>query len=60
MNDVLFSAFLTLTGVLLGIKAAMGGIRLDWAEVALVAGVVLITLGVRGIFTKGGNEDEFI
>jgi hypothetical protein len=60
MNDVLFSAFLTLTGVLLGIKAAMGGIRLDWAEVALVAGVVLITLGIRGIFTKGGNEDEFI
>ena len=60
MNDVLFSAFLTLTGVLLGIKAAMGGIRLDWAEVALVAGVVLITLGIRGISTKGGNEDEFI
>ena len=60
MNDVLFSAFLPLTGVLLGIKAAMGGIRLDWAEVALVAGVVLITLGIRGIFTKGGNEDEFI
>ena len=60
MNDVLFSAFLTLTGVLLVIKAAMGGIRLDWAEVALVAGVVLITLGIRGIFTKGGNEDEFI
>lgn len=60
MNDVLFSAFLTLTGVLLGIKAAMGGIRLDWAEVALVASVVLITLGIRGIFTKGGNEDEFI
>lgn len=60
MNDVLFSAFLTLTGVLLGIEAAMGGIRLDWAEVALVAGVVLITLGIRGIFTKGGNEDEFI
>jgi hypothetical protein len=60
MNDVLFSAFLTLTGVLLGIKAAMGGIRLDWAEVALVAGVVLITLGIRGIFKKGGNEDEFI
>jgi hypothetical protein len=60
MNDVLFSAFLTLTGVLLGIKAAMGGIRLDWAEVALVAGVVLITLGIRGIFTKGGNEDEFV
>lgn len=60
MNDVLFSAFLTLTGVLLGIKAAMGGIRLDWAEVALVAGVVLITLGIRGIFTKGGDEDEFI
>ena len=58
MNDVLFSAFLTLTGVLLGIKAAMGGIRLDWAEVALVAGVVLITLGVRGLF-KGGYHDEF-
>jgi hypothetical protein len=60
MNDVLFSAFIALVGVLCGIKAAMGGIRLDWAEVALVAGVVLITLGIRGIFTKGGNEDEFI
>ena len=58
MNDILFSAFIALVGVLLGIKAAMGGIRLDWAEVFLVTGVVLITLGVRGLF-KGGIEDEF-
>jgi type IV secretory pathway VirB2 component (pilin) len=58
MNDVLFSAFIALVGVLCGIKAAMGGIRLDWAECLLVVGVVLITLGVRGLF-KGGYHDEF-
>lgn len=58
MNDILFSAFIALVGVLLGIKAAMGGIRLDWPEVVLVAGVVLITLGIRGLF-KGGIKDEF-
>lgn len=59
MNDVLFSAFLTLTGVLLGIKAAMGGVRLDWAEVALVGGVVLITIGAVKLFQtmKGGNNE---
>jgi len=58
MNDVLFSAFLTLVGVLCGIKAAIGGITLDWAECVLVVGVVLITLGVKGLF-KGGNDHEF-
>lgn len=60
MNDTLFSAVLTMTGVLLGIKAAMGGVRLDWAEVVLVGGVILITVGVIKLFNsmKGGAEDE--
>ena len=60
MNDTLFSAVLTMTGVLLGIKAAMGGVRLDWAEVVLVGGVVLITVGIIKLFnsTKGGADND--
>lgn len=60
MNDALFSAVLTMTGVLLGIKAAMGGVRLDWAECLLVGGIVLITVGCIQFYNamKGGQKDD--
>lgn len=62
-NRILFSILLTMTGVLLGIKAVYGGVRLDWAETALVAGAVLVTVGVAEMANhinhmKGGNETD--
>ena len=59
-NDTLFAAVLTLTGVLLAIKAVYGGIRLDWPETILVAGIVLVTVGTVKLFNtmKGGQEDD--
>ena len=60
MNDTMVSAVLTLTGVLLAIKAVYGGIRLDWPETILVTGIVLITVGTVRFFQtmKGGQEDD--
>ena len=62
MNDTLFATLITMTGVLLGIKAVYGGIRLDWPETVLVVGAVLVTVGITKMFhsTKGENEDELI
>ena len=59
-NDTLFATVLTMTGVLLAIKAVYGGIRLDWPETILVAGIVLITVGTVRFFQtmKGGQEDD--
>ena len=59
MRDTLFSLVVTMIGVLFGIRAAMGGIRLDWAECVLVGGVVLMTVGCVKLFytLKGGNEE---
>ena len=59
-NDTLFATVLTLTGVLLAIKAVYGGIRLDWPETILVAGIVLVTVGTVKLFNtmKGGQEDD--
>ena len=59
-NDTLFATVLTLTGVLLAIKAVYGGIRLDWPETILVAGIVLVTVGTVKFFNtmKGGQEDD--
>ena len=62
MRDTLFSAVITMIGVVCGIRAVYGGVRLDWAETALIAGVVMITIGVIKLFQtmKGENEDELI
>lgn len=59
-NDTLFATVLTMTGVLLAIKAVYGGIRLDWPETILVAGIVLVTVGTVKLFNtmKGGQEDD--
>lgn len=62
IKDTLFSALISMTGVLLAIKAAYGGIRMDWPEMVLVAGVVLVTVGTIKLFQsiKGGETDELI
>ena len=59
-NDTLFATVLTMSGVLLAIKAVYGGIRLDWPETILVAGIVLVTVGTVKFFNtmKGGQEDD--
>ena len=56
-NETMFAVLITMTGVLLGIYAAEGGVRLDWPETALVAGVVLITVGIIK-FIAGGTKNE--
>jgi type IV secretory pathway VirB2 component (pilin) len=60
MKDALFATLITMIGVLLGIKAVYGGIRLDWPETVLVVGIVLITVGAMKLFQtiKGGNDNE--
>ena len=59
MRDTLFATLLTMIGVLLGIKAVYGGIRLDWPETILVVGIVLVTVGTMKLFQsmKGGTEE---
>lgn len=59
-NDTLFSTVLSMIGVLLAIKAVYGGVRLDWPETILVAGIVLVTVGTVKLFNtmKGGQEDD--
>ena len=60
MKDTLFSTLISMTGVLLAIKAVYGGIRLDLPETTLVAGIVLLTVGTTNFFNilKGGDEDD--
>ena len=60
MRDTLFATVITMIGVLLGIKAVYGGIRLDWPETILVVGIVLVTVGTMKLFQgmKGGNEND--
>lgn len=62
MRDTLFATVITMIGVLLGIKAVYGGIRLDWPETILVVGIVLVTVGTMKLFQsmKGGTQDESI
>ena len=62
MKDTLFATVITMIGVILGIKAVYGGVRLDWPETILVAGIVLITVGTVKLFQtiKGGETDELI
>ena len=59
MRDTLFATLITMTGVLLGSKGAMGGVRLDAQECVLVGGVVLVTVGCMKLFQtiKGGTEE---
>ena len=59
MRDTLFATIMTMIGVLLGIKAVYGGIRLDWPETILVVGIVLVTMGTTKLFQsmKGGTEE---
>ena len=61
MRDTLFATIITMIGVLLGIKAVYGGIRLDWPETILVVGIVLVTVGTMKLFQsmKGGFDNEF-
>ena len=61
MRDTLFATIMTMIGVLLGIKAVYGGIRLDWPETILVVGIVLVTVGTMKLFQnmKGGFDNEF-
>lgn len=58
MKDTLFALLITMTGVLLGIKAVYGGIRLDWPETILVAGIVLITVGTVKLFQAMKGEEH--
>lgn len=60
MKDTLFATLLTMIGVVLGIKAVYGGIRLDWPETVLVVGIVLVTVGTVKLFQsiKGGQEND--
>ena len=60
MKDTLFATLLTMIGVVLGIKAVYGGIRLDWPETVLVVGIVLVTVGTVKFFQsiKGGQEND--
>ena len=60
MRDTLFATIMTMIGVLLGIKAVYGGIRLDWPETVLVVGIVFITVGAVKLFQsiKGGQEND--
>lgn len=62
IKNTLFSTLISMTGVLLAIKAVYGGIRLDWPETVLVVGIVLITVGAMKLFQtiKGGETDELI
>ena len=62
MHGTLFATVITMIGVLLGIKAVYGGIRLDWPETILVVGIVLVTVGTMKLFQtmKGGTQDESI
>lgn len=61
-NTIVLSTFLTMTGVLMGIKAVYGGVRLDWPETVLIAGVVCITVGIVELIKhtniKEGEENE--
>ena len=61
MRDTLLAMILTMVGVLCGIRAALGGIRLDAQECVLVVGVVLVTVGCVKLFQtlEGGSNDEF-
>ena len=61
-SETICAVIYTTLGVLLGIRAAIGGGRLDWAECALVVGVVLITVGTIKLISsmKGGNHNEFV
>ena len=60
MKDTLFATVITMIGVILGIKAVYGGIRLDWPETVLVVGIVLVTVGTVKFFQsiKGGQEND--
>lgn len=49
-SETICAVIYTTLGVLLGIRAAIGGVRLDWAECALVVGVVLVTVGTIKLF----------
>ena len=61
MRDTLLAALVSMTGVLLAIKAVYGGIRLDAQECFLVVGIVLVTVGTMKLFQsmKGGFDNEF-
>ena len=61
-SETICTVIYTTLGVLLGIRAAIGGVRLDWAECALVVGVVLVTVGTIKLISsmKGGNHNEFV
>ena len=60
MKDTMFAALVSLTGVLLAIRAVYHGIRLDVQECVLIAGVVLVTVGTVKLFQamKGENEND--
>jgi hypothetical protein len=47
-----------MTGVLLGIYAAETNVRLDWPETALVAGVVLVTVGVIKLLREVSKDES--
>jgi len=57
-SDLMFAGFLTMTGVLLGIYAAESNVRLDWPETALVAGVVLVTVGVIKLLREVSKDEQ--
>lgn len=49
MKQAAISGATTALGTMLAIFAVYKGVRLDWAETALVAGIAFLTAGVLGI-----------
>jgi hypothetical protein len=50
----------TTIGVILAIYAAESKVRLDWPETALIAGAVLVTVGIMQLKEmKGEEHDDF-
>lgn len=59
-SETIVSIIYTALGVVAGIFAVYNGIRLDWAETALIVGAVLATVGTTKLFKIiGGIKDEF-
>lgn len=58
MYRLYVSVILTILGVVLGIYAAEGGVRLDWPETALVVGIALVTAGVVNFNGAIGGIDD--
>ena len=64
-NEMITSIIYTMLGVIAGIYAVYGGLRMDWPETALVIGAVLVAVGImklikagEGGFNDGNKQDD--